>query len=81
MCFREQLYTMQCVFVLSSKYFARSAGYDQNIMIKIYDFLADLCSNTTDCEVADANKECSSGSCVCKTGFFLATNGVCKAGS
>ena len=38
------------------------------------------CTATSECEAADTNKECSSGSCVCKTGYYSSVTGVCVQG-
>ena len=39
------------------------------------------CSSDSACQSGgDTNKECSSGSCVCKTGFYVNTAGICLEG-
>ena len=41
---------------------------------------SDKCSNDASCEANDANKQCSSGNCVCKTGYYSDVAGVCVQG-
>ena len=41
----------------------------------------DKCTADADCEAADANKECSAGSCVCKAGHYSDINGKCVTGT
>ena len=43
-------------------------------------FFSAQCSANADCESTDANKECSSGSCVCKTGYYSDITGTCVTG-
>ena len=39
--------------------------------------ISDECSNSTVCQENDINKECSSGSCICKIGYYADNIGTC----
>ena len=39
------------------------------------------CSNSTTCQASDSNKICSSGSCVCGTGYHSNSAGTCILGT
>ena len=38
------------------------------------------CTTNANCELFDANKQCTSGSCVCKSGFYSDRAGTCITG-
>ena len=43
-------------------------------------FIIVPCTDNAGCQVSDSNKECSSGSCVCKTGYHSDNTGTCVLG-
>ena len=40
-------------------------------------FHLDKCTANSDCTASDANKVCTTGSCVCKAGFYAGRGGIC----
>ena len=42
--------------------------------------MLDVCSAHSGCNATDANKECSNGGCVCKTGYYADVDDVCIRG-
>ena len=64
-------------FLNGKKYFSNIIQIPKTKFVPPTD---NVCASDSDCQSSDANKKCSSGSCVCKSGYYSDISGTCIAG-